>query len=63
MEFTISTIFLKPGTQVSYLVDGKVVVETVTEEVEVGLIAGLDGTTSIVEWAAAPGGEATAVEP
>ncbi len=62
-EYAIETIFLRPGTVVTYLVDGVKVTEVVAEEIEVLLVVGLQGTASIVKWPAAPGGEATAVEP
>jgi hypothetical protein len=62
-EYDIQTVFLRPGTVVTYLVNGVKVTEVLQEEVEVDLVAGLQGTVSIVKWPAAPGGEATAVEP
>jgi len=60
----IDTINLPAGTQVTYVKDGQKVVETLTSGVEAKLVNFTDDPqTSLVEWSAAPGGQAFATEP
>ncbi len=60
MSVALDTIFLKPGTIVSYINDGVRVTTTIDQETEVGLVSVVANNVYIIKWGDA---EATAVEP
>lgn len=63
MEAIVQTVFLSPGTEVVFLVDGKKRTDVIMFEVEIPLISVVGNNTYIVKWPPSPSGEATATEP
>jgi len=63
MKVTLDTVYLRPGTKITYLFKGQKLTESFSVEVEAELVSIAGETTYIIKWADADGGEATATEP